>query len=127
MTSGGTNDPNKLNHIFANPNHNLNALVQQFGSRRSAGRAIFEAVDQGYRSGRLILDAFGRYEQLFDVGGYPVMVRGRIVNGLVRIGTAWIPRHPWGWSAELGALTRAPRRLVESVFLPPWKHEGNNA
>jgi hypothetical protein len=30
------------------------------------------------------------------------MVVGRIVNGLVRIGTAWIPRHPWGWSAELG-------------------------
>ena len=73
MTPGGMSDPNKHNHIFANPNHNLDPLVRQFGSTTDAGRAIFEAVDQAFRSGRLILNAFGLYEQIFDVGGYSVM------------------------------------------------------
>jgi hypothetical protein len=112
-------DPNKKNHIFANPNHNLDALVQHYGSEDEAARAIMDAANQAQQDGKLITDKLGVYKQVIDVGGYPVMIAGRVVNGLVRIGTAWIPTHPWGWSVELGPLTRAPRRLVDSVFLPP--------
>jgi hypothetical protein len=112
-------DPNKKNHIFANPNHNLDALVQHYGSEDEAARAIMDAANQAQQDGKLITDKLGVYKQVIDVGGYPVMIAGRVVNGLVRIGTAWIPTHPWGWSVELGSLTRAPRRLVDSVFLPP--------
>jgi len=115
-------DPNKWRHIFGNPNHNLDALVRHYGSEEEAARAIVDAVNQARHAGTLSTDNRGVYEQVFDVGGYPVMVRGRIVNGLVRIGTAWIPPHPWGWSVELGALRRAPRQFVDSVFLSPWRH-----
>ena len=115
-------DPNKWRHIFGNPNHNLDALVRHYGSEEEAARAIVDAVNQARHAGTLSTDNRGVYEQVFDVGGDPVMVRGRIVNGLVRIGTAWIPPHPWGWSVELGALRRAPRRFVDSVFLSPWRH-----
>jgi hypothetical protein len=118
---------NKLNHIFANPNHNLDALVRHYGTEEEASRAIVDAVNQAHLDGNLSTDQLGLYKQVFDVGGYPVMVAGRIINGRVRIGTAWIPPHPWGWSAELAALRRTPRRLVQSVFLPPWKHGGNDA
>jgi hypothetical protein len=120
-------DLNKRNHIFANPNHNLEALVRHYGSKEEAARAIVDTVNQAQQDGKISTDKDGLYKQLFDVGGYPVMVAGRIVNGLVRIGTAWIPIQPWGWSVELGALTRAPRRLVDSVFLPPLEHRDDDA
>src|SRR5207249_4188944 len=32
VISDGMDDPNKRNHIFANPNHNLDALVRHYGS-----------------------------------------------------------------------------------------------
>jgi hypothetical protein len=121
-------DPNKQNHIFANPKHNLDALVRHYGSEEDAVRAIVAAVNQARQAGKLSTDKLGVYKQVFDVGGHPAIVAGRIVNGLVRIGTAWISPHPWGWSVELGALTRAPRRrLVESVFSPPWEHGDDDA
>ena len=86
------NDPNKLHHIFGNPDHNLDVLVGHYGSEAMAGRAIIEAVDQAYRAGALTLDAQNRYRQRFIVGGFFVTVGGRIVNGIVRIGSAWVGR-----------------------------------
>ena len=83
-------DQNKLHHIFGNPDHNLDALVDQFGNREVALSAIVEAVDREYRAGRLICDALGRYRQALEVGGHLVTVGGKIVNGVVRVGSAWI-------------------------------------
>ena len=83
-------DPNKRHHIFGNPDHNLAGLVQQCGGEEAAGRAIVEAVDQAYRDGKLVIDWLGRYRQVFEIGGYRVMVRGRIVNGVARVGSAWV-------------------------------------
>jgi hypothetical protein len=127
VAPGTPHDPNKRNHIFANPDHNLDALVRHYGGEDEAFRAIANAVDEGWQAGKLSTDALGRYKQVFDVGGYPVMVVGRIVNGLVRIGAAWIPRHPWGWSVELAQLRRAPTRLVDAVFETPWTQETTDA
>jgi len=48
LPSGGLGgnpiDPNKLNHIFGNPGHNLDPLVQQFGSQADAYSAIENAI-----------------------------------------------------------------------------------
>jgi len=73
-------DPNKWRHIFGNPNHNLDALVRHYGSEEEAARAIVDAVNQARQAGKLNTDTLGVYKQVFDVGGYPVMVRGRIVQ-----------------------------------------------
>lgn len=83
-------DPNKLNHIFGNPDHNLDVLIGRYGSQEAAFRAIVEAVNQTHHAGKLVVDALGRYKQDFEVGGYPVTVGGRIVNGVVRVGSAWL-------------------------------------
>jgi hypothetical protein len=83
-------DPNKRHHIFGNPDHNLDALIGQYGSEEAAGEAIVEAVNQAYRAGILVLDAQGRYRQVVEVGGYPVTVGGRVVIGVARVGSAWI-------------------------------------
>jgi hypothetical protein len=47
-------NPNKLRHIFANPRHNLGALVRQYGSREAAAQAIQDAVDAALQAGKLI-------------------------------------------------------------------------
>jgi hypothetical protein len=83
-------DLNKLHHVFDNPQHNLDVLVRLYGGKASAGRAIIEAIDRVLRAGDLVLSPLGRYWQVFNVGGYPVTVRGRVVNGIARIGSAWI-------------------------------------
>jgi hypothetical protein len=111
-------DPNKLHHVFGNPNHNLEPLVQNYGSKETAFRAMLDEVNKTHQDGKLVADACNHYKQEFDVGGYSVIVEGRIVNGDACIGTAWIPPHPWGWSIVLPELKRASRRLVDSVFLP---------
>ena len=84
-------DPNKLRHIFGNPSHNLGPIVQHFGSEGAAFRAIEDEVNRAYQDGRLVTDAYGLYQQVFDIGGYSVSVKGRIINGQVHIGTAWGP------------------------------------
>ena len=83
-------DPNKLHHIFDNPQHNLDVLVRLYGSKAVARRAIIEAVDRVFRAGDLAVSSFGRFWQVFDVRGYRVTVRGRVVNGVARVGSAWI-------------------------------------
>jgi hypothetical protein len=120
-------NPNKLHHIFANPRHNLGPLVRQYGGREAAAQAIQNAVDAALQAGKLISNVRGVFETTLDIGGHPVTVRGVIVQGAAELGTAWIPPRPWGWSVELGALRRALRRLFDSVFLPPWKHEDDDA
>src|SRR5579863_32321 len=90
MTTGGMDDPNKRQHIFGNLDHGLDLLVRQYGSEEAASRAVFEAVRQAYAAGALILCARGRYRQVFEIGGHSVTVSGRSVNGVVRVGSAWI-------------------------------------
>jgi hypothetical protein len=83
-------DPNDLQHVFAAQRHNLETLVRQYGSVELAGRAIDDAAEAAFAGGTLVADNLGYYQQVFDVGGNPVTVRGRVVNGVVRIGSAWI-------------------------------------
>jgi hypothetical protein len=84
-------DPNRRNHIFGEPRHNLDVLIRQYGSEEAAGEAIVEAVNAAFERGDLIVDADGLYMQVFEVGGNSVTVSGRVMDGAVRIGTAWIP------------------------------------
>jgi RHS repeat-associated protein len=71
----------KLNHVFADK-HNFDPLVQQFGSR--------EAVAQQFLNGlKGLTPASGTFEQQIVVGGQKVMVRGAVVDGVTKIGTAF--------------------------------------
>lgn len=82
--------PNKLRHLFGKPQHGLDALVRRYGSEEAAAQAIFDAVRSVYESGGLRMEAAGYYGQAFDVAGIQVTVRGRIVRGIVRVGTAFV-------------------------------------
>jgi RHS repeat-associated protein len=79
-------DQNKLNHIFNNPGHNLDPLVQQFGSEEAAYNAVQQAVIEQQPTAIL-----GQYSTDVTVGGYDVTVTGNYAGGgLPRIGTFYI-------------------------------------
>jgi len=84
-------DPNRLRHIFGEKRHNLGRLVRVYGSESAAAEAIAGAVEAALRSGELIVDGNGLYRQVFDIGGVSVTVSGRVIDGVARVGTAWIP------------------------------------
>lgn len=73
----------KLDHIFA-PKHNLDPLVEQFGSREGA-------MEQIVRSVRGSLPESGPFEVTRSLGGQQVTIRGAVVDGVPRIGTVFTP------------------------------------
>jgi RHS repeat-associated protein len=80
-------DPNKLNHIFGNAEHGVDGLVDTFGSQENAYNAIQQAT-QGLVDQQGVT---GVFEEVVNVGGQDVTVRGVVIDGVVRIGTAFIP------------------------------------
>ncbi len=75
--------PGKLDHIFV-PKHNLDPLVINLGSRE----AVIEQMLIGIR-GRTPVR--GVFEIPTVIGGQTVVVRGAVVNGVPRLGTAFTP------------------------------------
>jgi hypothetical protein len=84
-------DANRRRHIFRNPRHRLDALVQHFAGEEAAAEAMADAVNAAFRAGTLSVDYRGYYKQAFGIGGIFVVISGRVANGVVRIATAWIP------------------------------------
>jgi hypothetical protein len=76
---------NKINHIFGNAGHNLAGLVQQYGSPAAAYAALEKATAEQVVAKGLS----GQFEEAINVGGTSVTVRGAVVNGVVKIGTAF--------------------------------------
>lgn len=70
----------KLGHIFV-PKHNLDPLVRQFGS----WQAVVEQMLRKVSGHTPESDVF---EIPFSVGGQTVVVRGAVVDGVVKLGTA---------------------------------------
>jgi hypothetical protein len=85
-------DANKFHHIFAKPGHNLSPLVRRYRSRAAAYQAMQDVLEAAFAGGSLVVDNRGGYRQAFNVGGVFVTVKGTIVAGRPRIGTAWIRR-----------------------------------
>jgi hypothetical protein len=75
---------------FHEPRHDLEPLVRQYGNEEAAGQATESAVNAAFNRGYLIMGEGGLYRQVFDIGGNSVTVGGRVVDGAVRVGTAWI-------------------------------------
>jgi hypothetical protein len=79
---------NKIQHIFGKSEHNMEFLVQQFGTKEAA----YEALERATREqllGKGFVD--GQYKEIVSVGGKDVTVAGRVMSGTVKIGTAYVP------------------------------------
>jgi hypothetical protein len=80
-------DANRFNHIFDKAEHNLGPLVERLGSQEATFAAVQRATEAAVKRGG-ISDVF---ETTVDVAGQNVVVRGRVIEGVPRIGTFFIP------------------------------------
>lgn len=83
-------DPNKLHHIFEKPAHNLGGFVRGHGGDK---QAAFEAVRKAIQA---LIDSTGQKsgvikDVVVNVGGKDITVRSVVIDGIVRIGTFFIP------------------------------------
>jgi RHS repeat-associated protein len=78
---------NDLRHIFENPDHLLDGVLQAYGSAKLAGDALSARAQLHVNRQQLA----GKVEFQIKVAGYEVTVRGMVVNGTFRFGTAFIP------------------------------------
>lgn len=78
------NTPDKLTHVIDPPKHGFQNLVTAAGGRSEAMGAIVGSLRPGG------LPATGRFEVQRVVYGETVTIRGAIVNGIPRIGTAFV-------------------------------------
>jgi RHS repeat-associated protein len=80
--SGAT--ANKINHIFGNAEHNLDSVAQASGGESKAYQALQQATTEATKG------MSGQFETTVQVAGQNVVVRGVVMNGVAKIGTAFI-------------------------------------
>lgn len=73
--------PDKLDHVFV-PKHKFDDLLAKYGSREKAMEEIVKSLGP-------MKD--GVFEVQRMVGGQMVTIRGNVINGVPKIGTAFIP------------------------------------
>jgi len=81
-----TIDPNKLHHIFGKASHNLDPLVQKIGPPETVYRAVESATQTAVQS-QSLSEVF---TTTIKVAGQDVVVRGRVIEGVAKIGSFWI-------------------------------------
>jgi hypothetical protein len=83
-------DPNKLHHIFGRGGHGLDDVVKAAESREAAFGAMEKAAQVAFDAGKLAAEPVpGVFKGIINVGGVDVTVRGAVVDGVFRIGSAW--------------------------------------
>ncbi len=75
--------PERLDHVFADK-HKLDGVVQRAGGRDEAMRQILDGLKGNIPDN-------GVFESVINVSGEVVTVRGFVDNGVIKIGTAFIP------------------------------------
>jgi RHS repeat-associated protein len=90
-SSQGRGTAERLSHIFGKSDHNLDTLVEQFGSQREAFDAVQHAANQALRNGTLTVGnngvlPTGNDGNIINVNGTAVrLIGGRVVDGQVEI------------------------------------------
>lgn len=80
---------NDLSHIFGQAKHNMSGVLKSFnGNQVEAYQAIQSATQRVVRENG-INGVFLR--QQVEVAGHTITVNGTVIDGTVRIGTAYIP------------------------------------
>lgn len=85
-SGSGPIDQNQLHHIFGQSKHDMDPLVNEFGSEEAAFNRIKSAIQSEVDS-EGISEVFE--EVTVEVGPFQVTVSGRVIDGEARIGTAY--------------------------------------
>ncbi|MFG2334635.1 polymorphic toxin-type HINT domain-containing protein [Streptomyces sp. NPDC048604] len=83
-----------LNHVFDKEDHGFQDLVKNSGGRPQALKRIIDSLGDGPMTQKPGGQP-GEFELTRVIDGESVTIRGRMVNGIARISTAFIPaKHP---------------------------------
>jgi RHS repeat-associated protein len=85
----GPINPNDLNHVFGDVGHNLEAAATRFGGPERLYKLVQIVLEKN--GGKLQVAANGNYSALIRFGTVGITVTGRVVGGVPRIGTFYIP------------------------------------
>jgi len=90
QTVAPTERENKIHHIFGKPEHNMDALVDKYGSIEKAMDALDDAADTAYKSGKMNINKNGiNSTTRINVGGIQVdILGGKVMDGRFSLGTA---------------------------------------
>jgi hypothetical protein len=84
---------NKIRHVFGQSKHLLGQVASKYGSEQAAYKALQDAVVRAIPQQMAKVKANGVFEYVeVIIDGQRVLVNGRIIDGVVRISTAWIPK-----------------------------------
>ena len=85
-------DPNKINHIFNKAEHNLYPLVQKFRGNLTDAYIAVQNATQSVVNTKGLNGVFDSVENpiVVNVKGFVVNVGGRVVDGIIKIGTFYI-------------------------------------
>jgi hypothetical protein len=83
-----TSEKNKLNHIFGKKQHNLGGFLKSYGGNQSKAYNALNKATQKYVEKNKVK---GVFTKTIKVKSYKITVRGKVVNGKAKIGTAYIP------------------------------------
>ncbi|MFB7271605.1 polymorphic toxin-type HINT domain-containing protein [Streptomyces sp. NPDC056244] len=88
------NSQKVLDHVFNKADHGFDDLVRKSGGREQALKKIIDSLGDGPMTQKPGGQP-GEFELSRVVDGETVTIRGRMVNGIARISTAFIPaKHP---------------------------------
>lgn len=82
---------NTLHHIFDNPNHNLDALLRKYGGDKEKAYRAIEDRTIVYASINSDFHSSPNAVAHINVDGIELEVRYALVDGTVRIPTAYVP------------------------------------
>ncbi len=84
----GDDEDNKSGHLFNKQKHNLGNILERHGNDPIRAMRAVQSETQKVISNRGII---GLFEEKVKVEGIEITVRGRVIDGVARIGTAFIP------------------------------------
>ena len=88
MASGCEND---YNHIFGNPDHNLNGFLAYYGGNQAMAYSAVLGAAQSHVTTYGITGIINRFNQItINVSGFNITFRGNVIDGILHIGTFFI-------------------------------------
>jgi len=85
---------NDMHHFFGKTKHKLDSFLNKYSNQKEAFSALYNTAKQKILSGEVEFFKEGKMDNLFEfiveIDQAPITIRGRIINGVIYLATAFI-------------------------------------
>ena len=84
---------NNVKHIFGQKavKHNLAGVIAKFGSKKALIKAVTKELAKRLKTGKMELNN-NKFNEIMRLRGYNVTATGKVVGGVPKLGTLFVPR-----------------------------------